>query len=422
MANVDREVDVMILNTYTGEEFLYWKSFSLQDSFLTPCAQFSLTAGSNISPLEIARKLPEGSPVKIYVNGNIQLTGFVDSLSLSSNRGGSEVIISGRDFLSQLVDGNIDPNFNKPKEVTIEQLVKIVLTDQFRIDAEIDLTYSSRNIATGKTKKTTAKPTKSRTHSNDPLKSTEVQGNEGAFQYLSRILAYHGYWMRASPDGGKVILAPPEYDQDFSAILWKRYAKDPQSEGNIEGSKLDLNGTSVPSDVFVRGRDSGAGKRGKVYATIHNQLSPRWKPVYVQDEMAKDQKSAETIARSFMAKQQRNYLKYSCTVKGFTNEHTKETYNVDTVVDVYDEPLGVRGLWWVETRNFTLSRSGASTELNVIPLGTLVLDWQPDEQISPPLYWSEALQTSEERKALYKGNQLEYRNLTVFPRTNGVGQ
>ena len=374
-----------VRNLDSGDEFLFFESATVTDSYLKPCQEFTLECGSEFAGPDLCRKLPNGAAVQILVNEKPQLTGWIDKTSIStSGHGGTKVSISGRDILAPFVAGNIDPRLQTDEKMTIADLVQLVIVKTFNLQYTIfdDAIPSDVAIGSGTGKK---KKYESR-HARDlALKDLKPQDNEGGFSYLSRILGHYGYWIRACPDGTGVIIAGPDYAQ--KSIYTLTMLHDPKSTGvgkgnNMEDASVTLDEGKVPSHVYVRGLDGGAGPKGKVVSMITNPVVRNFVPAYIRDKHAGTQEKAEVIARLFLAKQMRSYFSYECTVAGLSDRATGNVYGVDCVATVNDEKQGVEGPLWVEERTFQVSRSGKRTKLKLLPLGTLVLDWQPDESIT----------------------------------------
>jgi prophage tail gpP-like protein len=377
--------ELRIVNLDTGQEFTSWESASITSEFLTPCDSFRLEAGADIKAAELARDLFPGAIVQILVNGHPQLTGYVDKVSISDGRSGGRVHVEGRDFLSSVVDGNVDPRMQVAKTITVEQLCAKVITEQFAHRVEIVDVNRSHGTAIGKNLGGKRKSYQSKHPRKDPLKDITPRDNEGAFSYLSRILTHHGYWLWGACDATHVVVAGPEYNQPAAFKLIKKY--DPGGTGagranNVLDSTFTIDETSVPTLVQVRGQAGGAGSKSAILGAAKNFLTTRFKPVYISDRDATSKEKAERVARVFLARQMRNFLTYECTVAGFSDRETGGIYQVDSIADVDDERCGVQGPMWIESRSFEKSRgSGTTTRLKLIPRGTLVLDWQPDEQI-----------------------------------------
>lgn len=381
---------VNIYNLDTGEEFRYWKSVTIRESFLTPCASFSIEAGSELSATELAKKLPEGTKIKILINDHPQITGYVDATEVECSRGGSVARYSGRDWLSPLVDGSIDPRLQRPKDITIRRLLELVLA-QFGIEFEYSELNTSRAKQVGNSKLGKGKPTKSRHKSNDPLKDTKINGQEGAFGYLGRILTYHGYWLWGDADGETLIVAAPTYDQPAAYQLISHYSpENPDNDNNVIRSVCRLDSTSTPSNVYVRGKDAGSGVKKNPLAMVENPLSSRFRPVYLTDNKVFDKAAAERIAKTYLARKLTNYLTYDVTLAGLSDPKTKNIYAVDTIANIDDSNCGVTGPMWIQERSFRIGRGGGETSLKLIPPGTLLLDWEPEDAIDLPVAYTEA--------------------------------
>lgn len=387
MGTLNAELDeIRVKNLDTGDEFAFWESVTVSDEFLTPCQTFSLEAGSEMAGPDLVRKLPNGAPVQIIVNDKPQLIGWVDSSEISvDDHGGTYVTIAGRDILAPLVSGNIDPRMQVAKSTTIADLVKLVLAQYGLSDYTIFDGPVPSDVAigtdTGKKKKYESRHAASLT-----IKDLNPQDNEGAFSYLTRILGHYGYWLWAAPDKLAIIVAGPDYDQKPSYTLTRKH--DPTSAGlgkgnNVRSGRARTDESDVPSHVYVRGLDGSGSTKGAVVSMVANPLIRNFVPCYIRDKNAKTKEQAEVIARQFMAKKARNYFSYECTVAGFSDRRTGNVYNTNAVAVVEDEKCGVSGPLWIESRRFSKSRSaGTTTSMKLIPLGTLVLDWQPDETIT----------------------------------------
>lgn len=377
--------ELRVVNLDSGAEFTSWTTATVSSDFLTPCDSFHLEAGADTKAADLAKQLFPGAIVQILANGHPQLTGYVDKVSISDGRGGARVTIDGRDFMSSVVDGNIDPRMQVSKTTTIDQLCSQVIYGQFSIPVGVVDNNISFAMAAGKPLEKRKSYTGTKHKRSDPLKDITPKDNEGAFSYLTRILTHHGYWLWGSCDSKHAIVAGPEYNQAPCCNLIKKY--DPGGSGagaanNILESTFTIDETSTPALVQVRGQASGSGTKAGILGSAKNFLTTRYRPVFLQDRDATTKEKAERIARVFLARQMRNYLAYECTVAGFSDRATGVIYQVDSIANIDDERCGVQGPMWIESRTFEKSRDGGTrTRLKCIPRGTLVLDWQPDEEI-----------------------------------------
>jgi len=382
---------IKVVNISTGKEFTNWESVTISSEFLTPCDSFQLEAGAEVAGPDLAKEIAtfprdgNGAAIQILVNDKVQFTGFVDTVEVSCDRGGSKVSVSGRDILAPIVSGNIDPNMSVPKETTLAGLVELVVFKQFSKSYVIFESDIASDIAIG-AKSGKKKKYESRHKRDLTIKDIKPHANEGAFTYLSRILQHYGYWLWASQDGKGVVIGGPDYEQPPSYTL-ARYHDPGSASGkgagnNILRGALRQSETDVPSHVFVLGVAAGSAQKAAIKGMASNPFVTNFVPAYITDRDATSKEQAERIARLFLAKKMRNFLAYQCTVAGFSDRSNGNVYNTNAVASVHDEKTGTDGNMWVESRTFRKSRSaGSTTDLKLIPLNTLVLDWQAEESI-----------------------------------------
>ena len=366
-----------VVNLDTGDEFAAWESCEINSQFLAGCASFTLDAASEKTAIDLARSLAADAKVRIFVDdGEMVLTGYVDECKLSVSRNGYKVHVTGRDVLGPVVDGNVDPRMQVPKEATLLDLAKLVLTDQFKllVDFEESALPPEKQSKVGAPKSWDKSKHKRKT----PIKDAKPKDNEGALAYLSRIFMHHGYWLWAAPGGGYIHIAGPEYDQtplnDITLVPGS-------SRTNVISATSTTSTRDVPSHVLVRGSDSGRGQCAAVGGASRRACARRSEYVYVAAGTATNQEKAERIAAQFLAKKQKDFFHYECTVVGHAG--TGGVWAVNTVANIKDDVLGVSGPMWIEGVSFRQSRNGGTTtDLKLIPLNTLLFDI-PDGSSAP---------------------------------------
>lgn len=394
----------------SGKTFADWETITIASDFLTPCDTFALESGGELSPVQIMRDLPMGSPVEFLINGTVFMTGQVDLAHTKSTRGGSRLSITGRDFLARIVDSNVDPRMQISKGIDVDGLVKLVMTQFGLLGLVNDNGAKVRPL--GKAKGGKAYSAKHKR--TDPLKEITPKANQGAYDYLEKILAHAGYHLWAAPTFPNVVVAGPDYDQPTSYSFTKL-----QGAGSVRNNVLDsdaqVNETNVPSHVYVKGASSKAGTKTGYTAFASQGLTSSVKVVYLDDPEATTKEKAERIARTFLARKMRELMVYNCVVDGFTDRKSGNVYCVDTLGSVDDEVAGVKGTMWVESRTFTRSRSdGTKTVLKLVPPKMLLLDWQPDETIGPPISYEQAAKDANEPGEFERNRIYQFNGVTFF--------
>lgn len=425
----DRKDRLRIVNQETGDAIEEWESAEVSSDYLTPCDTFKFEAGDDDAPVEIARRFPPGAPVVISAildDGReaVLIDGVVDSVSQESARdggGGRRLVVEGRDFLGVVVDANVDPRISVPAHPTVEQLLDLVLKGEFGLDFnQVEENVKTHQAIGPKLKKRPpTRPSRKRRKAAKVESEAKPRDGESGWSYLDRILTQYGYHLSAarSPDNRYVVVAGPNYDQDVYYTL-RQLRGAGAAANNVARSVLKVDESGVPSHVFVKGSGPfSAGDLKKNTSVAKNAVATRFKPVFLVDQRAKDRESTERIARAFLGRCLRNFVTYEAHVQGIVDEDSGALYCVDTLVNVFDDDKGLRtsGGMWVESCTTRVSRKGGTTtDLKLIPRGTLVLDWQPDEEVDKALDFAAALAESLGSKSFNKTRSFQYNGVEFW--------
>lgn len=88
----------------SGQTFTQWETANVSRSLDDASGKFSFT-NSSLAPADFPVRC--GDPVRILVNGNPIITGYVDSASASGSNESHTITVSGRDTTSDLIDSSI---------------------------------------------------------------------------------------------------------------------------------------------------------------------------------------------------------------------------------------------------------------------------------------------------------------------------
>lgn len=378
---------VTLVTGHAGREFSAWTSIEISDDFLTPCQTVKLELGADETRFDMLREIRTGDGFAVYVNGQPQCSGFIDHVGVSyDGHTGTRIVVEASDGLSRMVVGNVDPRMQVSEKMTVEQLVAKVCREQFGYSYEITDTFDSgRDLCVGKTVK--SKKTKRRKKLGDKVENIRPHDNEAAFGYLMRILHRVGLHMWFQPDGRGVVLGGPEYEQAQSYELINRITGD-RSANNIISADAGVDVRGVPSHVWVRGKDGKPGPKSKMIGFFDNSKNTAgvFVPFYAKDDESSTKEHCDSVAAYVVGRAMRNFLTYSCKVRGFSDSRTGAIYNVDTVARLDDERAGVSGPMWVESRTFRKDRgSGTTTSLKLLPANALILEYLLADSPPTPL-------------------------------------
>lgn len=347
-------------------ELKQWSEYSLDSDFLTPADAFSVGFGTDQEWDRVRGVVKPDARCTVTVDGALQCTGWIDSVSAGSSSSTS-VTIAGRDILRPLVDANVHPD-TPFKDVTIADLVATVIKQVYRTNVP-DLFYD--NEANRKLLSGTAIPgvSKNTTGAQKRIDYVRPQANEGAFDFVARNLRRFGLWLWGTADGN-IVISSPCYSQEPAYTLTRRRGG---KIVQVLDATYTLDRTNVPSHIFVRGKAGGKEFSKKTARGSAFDVDWKvWRPMYVVHDNATSDAEAMAFAVQEMSDKMRNAEVYECTCRGHTDPVSGKVYAIDTVALVQDEFHDVFRPMWVCGRTFRrTSRGETTTRLKLLPLGAI---------------------------------------------------
>lgn len=380
---------------FDGASFGLITDLTLTDSFLDPCQTMTASISADETRFNIVGSVRPGGAFKVLVNGAPQCSGIVDSVEIASSHDGGRIVsVTGRDLLSQMVDGNADPRIAMSTSMPFDEFCQKAF-DHFGFkDVTIFEEYGpSRDLALGRAVKTKGTASKRRRKFKDPADFLRPKANEGGWQWFVRIAHRLGYHAWATPDGKGIVVGTPDYEQEPAYRLTSKRSQGLQGLGaanNVKTARARLDITGLPSHVYVQGKSTKSGEAKSFIGFAKNPKAPVFKPFFVVDEDSSTQAHCDAYARLILSRAQRNAQTYEATLRGLSDPETKRVYNVDTVAMVLDENCGVDGKMWVEQRTLRHSRAGQETSLKLIPSDALIMDYYVSDSLPPSEAYDEA--------------------------------
>lgn len=350
-----------------GTTLSKWQEYSINSEFLTPTDGWSISFTTLAEWKRIKDYVRPDRKVEIRVDGNLQLTGWIDSTRVSC--GGTEgltVNLQGRDVMKVMCDANVYPDFVL-KGKTIYQVVESLVFSLYpkmgrKIITDND---SNREILTGvKGFKKGKKARKTQTE----IDYCRAHPNEGAFEFLARNLRRFGLWCW-SDAAGNIVVSSPDYDQTPCCQLTHR---DGLKGVQILKAAYTDQSMQAPSAICVRGKGSEKDwEKSTIQGYIMDPDRLLFVPRYVLHEQAETSEQAQAYCEQELSEARKDSKVYECTLRGHTDPSTGVTYAIDTVIHVEDDFLGVSQDMWVKERTFKRGVSGTFTELKLVPLGAI---------------------------------------------------
>lgn len=379
------------------------KAYHIDSAFMTPTDGWSITLYEH-TDRSLLHNL-ELQPVQLYVNGNLQLIGRVDSSEVGDD--GHAVTLEGRDYLADLTECNVDPSIVVKEGMTLEQVI-LMAASPVGITQVTGDRFRFRNIQTGinaQTKEADA------TFLETKMGDYKANPGEGIYEFLNRIVTRHGATIQPTDRRDTLAIVGPNYTQESSYKL-VRYANNPSGEANnILSATCRRDYSQLPTYVLVTGRGGKGGQAKQVRwmdssgevevhsvtdtsaptktieAIIETNLPNRdpnlitgyritpgepnverignlYRLLYVKDELSKTQEQLNRVMFRVVSERVRNCLQYKVVLRGHEDPVTGATYAPDTIISVTDELCNLQEKLWVEQRAFDYSdQQGATTTL-----------------------------------------------------------
>lgn len=369
-----------------------FKSWSIDSAYLVS------TDGFSFDLLPASRDEGFGlelQPCDLMVDGVSQLLGRIDKTRIGHD--GGAVSCEGRDYLSDLVECNADPNVKISANTLLDDALLLAMgpCGISEITDFENILFSE--VRTGVSIKRTKRQRKKR-----PLEEYKPRPGEGIFEFCNRLVARHGATIQPSSSRTEIVIDSPDYTQ--GAIYSLNRSDDPNASGsnNIVSATAERDYSRFPTYVLFTGNGGQAGQQsgglkpalfkmlelseafnsemGEIMqrALTGDRIKPAdpgfpallYRMLYHRDKEARAQEDLELGARRAIAERLKDTLAYTCTVKGHADPATGAIYSVNTVASVNDDVTGVHEPLWISRRTLRYSESeGAMTDLEL---------WRPE--------------------------------------------
>lgn len=382
------------------------ESYRINSNYLTPTDAWEVVVYDHADPRSLRRIFRPLRPVKIYLDGNLQAIGRIDSIE-GTGTGETSLRVQGRDYVADLMDGGVDPALRVKKDQALDQL----LLEAFKpwgITTVVSNFDASRNAMTGKVPFTGAPRKDFR-----PLKTEDFKPSdgEGAYEWVNKIVARHGATIQPSTRRNEICLAEPEYRQgplytlarpgnilgataqrDWSDVPTVTSAKGRGAASGSSASPLAITARTFsegsPSELYknteiqftITGPNSGVAVIEELFdpkskvAVLYDSPAPCYRPMYYSDKDSKTRDQLEHGLRRMLSERLRKTLTYSCRLRGVVDQESGAVYAVDTMATVRDDVEDVDEDLWIMERTLTQSKGGGPmTELKLIRPGSVVL-------------------------------------------------
>lgn len=372
----------------------------IDSEYLTSTDGFSFTMVDQkqideFGPLEMA-------PVDLMVAGATQLKGRIDITTTGDK--GFAVTCDGRDYMSDLVECNVDPALKITQGMSLFEAITLAASP-VGIDTVVSVDdIALRNIRTGRSVGAKKPPKDFRALKAEDLKP---ENGQGIYEFLNKFVARMGATMQPTNDRRTVGISAPNYNQepvgsiirtddtsssgrnnvdkgvarrDFSrfctyAIFTSRFAKAGETskgarqEVDVSEAAFGFNPeiARIITDAIIPGRRKPGNSTSLGLSQVYRLLS-------FKDDDARNAEQLTRAAVRAVAERLKDLLVYTCTLQGHTDPKTGAVYTVDTMLDVQDRVARVSEPMWVASRKLRFAPGeGAVTDLTLWRKGAFVL-------------------------------------------------
>lgn len=235
------------------------EEWSIQSSYLQSTDGFTFTIIDD--DLENLRNL-ECQSVSLYVGGALQLIGRIDQTTRGDR--GRSVTCSGRDYLADLVECNIDPTFVVKEGETFGPVVIRAASPVGIIKVRTGPDVSAaRNVRTGRS----FGDPKDKFNFKD-LKQEDLKPDpgQGIYEFLKKICERHGCTIQPDVTRDSILLASPLFEQEVSYKITR--TRGSTEKNNVDSATATRDYSSFPSLVIVQGNGSTrSGEQTRVTRT-----------------------------------------------------------------------------------------------------------------------------------------------------------
>jgi prophage tail gpP-like protein len=381
-----------------------FESYRLTSNYMTPTDAWEFTVFSDDNPFELRRRWRPLQPVKLYISGNLQVIGRIDGIE-GVGDGGTKLRVWGRDYLADLVDATVDPQFQVKKGQDIGAVFEELFAP-FGIKTILGSFNLTRDLLTGK-RPYFGEP--ERSFRAAQLDDFKAEDNQGVMEFAMKIASRHGFTILPGGTRDSIVIDRPNYLQAPLLELSR--------PGNIISASARRDYSSVPTVTIARGRggDASGGAKGefptfdksggapssigsvpevqrtitaenniiavretrwdpkKPDRTIYGFDPPLYRPLFYRDRDARNGEQLDYSVRKMIAERLRDTLTYSVEMRGHTETTSGAVYAVDTIARVNDTIEDVNENLWVLERTFENMGGGPRTTMELLRPESYVL-------------------------------------------------
>lgn len=374
------QLDDVVTLQVGNEEIVFKKGYSIHSGIFTqPCAfEYEMFVAGPVK--DLLRDFQPNDRFGLYINGDLQFEGHLDKVNSRGDANSSSVTFGGRDDLAPLHDSHVlaDKSFDN---LTPTQLVQKALDEVGIRGATITTDYA----ASKKTRSGVAVVSQKKADRPKPpgkAKKRAAHIGESWYSCIQRELKHAGEFLFAAPGKNNFVISRPDATQAPVARLFRLES----GEGNIKSWEWDNDTTNRAASYQVVGKTggkrTGPGIVGGIITDKEMTAYGFLKRHVMQDNDTAANEEGDFFAARKLAEARRAGRRLVYTVAGHSERALRGGGRViwtpDTILDVYDQWLGITESMYLENVAFRETMQGTVGELRLMRLGDL-----PSVEASP---------------------------------------
>lgn len=402
----------------TSEELDTIEEWKIQEGYWESCDSFEITLiTERFTPSQLWMR-----PVTLVLGGVPWMRARIEVVQSDDTQ--VTMNLSGRDYVSELVEGHVAPTFKITEKISLADAV-LQAARPYGIDTILSNgDFPLRKIRSG------AVATSSATVDFKAVKLKELQpkDHQSVYEFCNRLAARSGCTIQPHIDRQTLVLAVPAYSSQPIAQLRRLRDRATTGTNNIKSASATRDGTHWPSVIQILGgtttdtgwvppptatktpagvetdgvksttaarvsrlrREYDVPKVAAIFnAALGRELAGKcvsglrtgsegpldgllYRMFRQEDHELSTPEQMAALGCRILGERLKNTLVYEATVPGFTDQTTGKYWAVDTIVTVRDEIADVDEPMWIQSVTRSFSRNqGALTRLSMIRPGVI---------------------------------------------------
>lgn len=313
------------------------ENFSSSFSFSTTVKENSLGV--------IQNDLKLGQPAKVFVDNDLIITGFIESLDIAYSADSHSINVSGRDIGGDLIDSSIRQKSYIQRDFF--KLINLVLVDNGYLIKVIN---------------------KVGTLTLESTETIKTEQSDSVFDFLDRYAKKLQVLLKINPNGDLEII------REDNDVVKNFLINDFTENNNILSANLSLTTVDRFNIIEVYSQDNNkthtkTSISQKGTATDPKIRSTRRKIITM--DTASQSKSLKSLAEWNVNLRRAKGSRYSCRILGFYSG--KNVWQPNKLVNIIDLTAQVQGNFLIQGVEFSQSLQGSFTTLDIVERGAFSL-------------------------------------------------